>query len=440
MHPTNRAGRSRPRTSPSPHRSSTAGSRKRRIARLLLLLVLLTGIIGGFLAPLLTSRPAGASSPAPAAPVQLIGADTLDDLRAAALPVATAHLQAGCAISTDGLVAMALAPALLETGAAWSGQAPAPMTLSRYDNQAALYHHGNPNGPFRNAFWHPGVGMWQFDNAGHWGLDAAQRIDTAKIAQVAVTTIADRYCGGGGYRGAWMPWYACDANKQAPGNDTLACMSLFNQIHHNGTLVNVVAVPEVSRTGGMEQRECTNGSGTFPCWRVDFRASTGQPMWRDPSKGRSPIAGPFYVWNDGTNEHRVWMQADTGWPHSIEAVKPLTADPRDHSIAWYDGVAFCDLTTRTGDCPPPPPPPPPAEPEPEAATTFPPPGVVKLEQLDQATAPRAVGAATGPVTITADTGTSGLALVGRWMAILMALLAWAAVTVTAHERIRATRP
>ena len=40
------------------------------------------------------------------------------------------------------------------------------MTLSRWDTQSSLWAFGNKSTPYQRAFWHPGVGMWQFDSAG----------------------------------------------------------------------------------------------------------------------------------------------------------------------------------------------------------------------------------------------------------------------------------
>ena len=90
-----------------------------------------------------------------------------------------------CGLSGPQLAAMMLAPVYPETGAPGE-QAPSPMTLSRWDDQARLYAFGDRGTPYRNAFWNPGVGMWQFDSAGSWNLNAATSISTwTSAAQAA---------------------------------------------------------------------------------------------------------------------------------------------------------------------------------------------------------------------------------------------------------------
>ena len=81
-----------------------------------------------------------------------------------------------CGLTTNKLAALMLAPTYPETGAPAS-RAPSPMTLSRWDNQAGLHSFRTVAGQ-RKAFWHPGVGLWQFDSAGLGApFSAAQRIN-----------------------------------------------------------------------------------------------------------------------------------------------------------------------------------------------------------------------------------------------------------------------
>ena len=66
---------------------------------------------------------------------------------------------------------MAMVPTFPESGAP-ANASPAPMSLSRYDKSSSLYAFGSP-GLADKAFFHPGIGMWQFDSAGLWPLTAA---------------------------------------------------------------------------------------------------------------------------------------------------------------------------------------------------------------------------------------------------------------------------
>src|SRR5215469_11428871 len=77
--------------------------------------------------------------------------------------MAAAGAQASCGLTTNQLATMVLAPTFPETGATGS-LAPSPMTLSRYDTASGLYAFGNPSTAYKNAFWNPGVGAWQFDS------------------------------------------------------------------------------------------------------------------------------------------------------------------------------------------------------------------------------------------------------------------------------------
>ena len=70
------------------------------------------------------------------------------------------------------------------------------MTLSRYDewsgtfgennNQNAnygLYAFRNPSTPYQRAYWHPGVGIWQYDSAGLGAPFTA--IESMRVSTVA---------------------------------------------------------------------------------------------------------------------------------------------------------------------------------------------------------------------------------------------------------------
>ena len=58
------------------------------------------------------------------------------------------------------------------------------MTLSRYDTQDALYAF-KTKGFADKAFFHPGIGEWQWDSAGFWNLHAGTAIDTSTAAKRA---------------------------------------------------------------------------------------------------------------------------------------------------------------------------------------------------------------------------------------------------------------
>jgi hypothetical protein len=258
--------------------------------------------------------------------------------------VAAAATPRSCSISDNGLRALMLAPTYGETGAG-SGT-PSPMTLSRYDNQAGLHSFGTTGG-HPTAFWHPGVGAWQFDSAGgmsSWGLaTAAEHISTSSNAGAgfAAGEMAGRYCAAkqGGYPdwyarlAAWAPWNACG------GSGGAICDTIFMEIYDNG----VSGDGSVGRYGGMVSRTCARGGTggpTFTCWYVDPANVQGASGWVSPSWGQSPVTSPFYVFEENNKEVRVWLREDSGYSIDIAATRPLGQNARS-SLTWYSSSNLC---------------------------------------------------------------------------------------------------
>jgi len=298
----------------------------RRLARLGAMVVLL-GVLGP-LAPL-----APATAPAGAAPT--FGDDPLDDV------LHWAAEERRCGLTTNKLAALMLAPTYPETGAP-SGRAPSPMTLSRWDNQPGLHSFATVSGQPR-AFWHPGVGMWQFDSAGLGApFTAAQRIDTYVVAAQTAATMAARWCTNPTLAYVWAPWYGC-------GSTT--CRDIFARIYRSATdrLVGVARDSAVHARGGMVRRTCTgpSQSGPFTCWRVDPARAEGHAAFAAPGFGPAPITAPFYVYAAGGREYRHWLRADTGYARGIWATRPLGSNART-SLAWHWGDGLVDVGTGGG--------------------------------------------------------------------------------------------
>lgn len=263
-------------------------------------------------------------------------------------------------LTRDELAAMALVPSYTETGATGS-VAPSPMTLSRYDTQSRLYAFSS-KGTADKAFFHPGVGMWQFDSAGGWNLTAATAISTYTAGATAATLMAQRYCAStsstkAGKRAyAWGPWYYCATTSR--------CENVFAALYQNGKLV-AGSDAAVQREGGGSARSCTvSGIGTVNCMYVDPSKAQGLNSFILAGYGPSPITAPFYVFDAGGKEYRYWLKADTGYANTIRASKPITSDART-SLVWENSDTLCDTTANRGACatqPPPPPPPPPPSP------------------------------------------------------------------------------
>lgn len=242
-----------------------------------------------------------------------------------------------CSISDAGLAALVFSVTWPETGAGTGP--PSPMTLSRYDTQAGLFYGGNPNTAYQRAFFHPGVGMWQFDSAGLGAPRyAGHYISTGGGAPAAAATMAARYCaasGTGAQRraAAWQPWHACSSGQ---------CEAIFGQIYSNGSLVGISGTSSVGRRGGMVERTCARGGtgGTFPCFYVDPAVAQGQDWWAAPSAGQSPISDPFYVFESNGHEVRAWLKEDTGYGIDVEAWRPLGQNARS-SLSWQSQSNLC---------------------------------------------------------------------------------------------------
>ena len=237
-----------------------------------------------------------------------------------------------------------IAPIYPEAGGS-ATVAPSPMTLSRWDTQSTLYAFSNKSTPYQKAFFHPGIGLWQFDSAGGWNLTASDAINTQIAAPQAAATMAQRWCASGSRSYVWAPWYGCGAS---------VCEGIYNEIFDGISLrPGVMALTaEVGRKGGMVTRQCLLDGTPVTCSYVDPAAAQGNRSWASTSSSiPTPISAPFYVVNLGGREHRVWLAQDSGYGVTISANKPVTGNARS-SLVWSTSTVFCDQTTGRGSCGP----------------------------------------------------------------------------------------
>jgi FG-GAP-like repeat len=282
------------------------------------------------------------------------------DTVAAAATSAASSRTAGCGLSDAKLAAIMLSITFTEAGPLDSATvAPSPMTLSRWDGSAILYAFGDPATTFRNAFWHPGIGLWQFDHP--WPNTAAERIDTAPAARLAAQVVSDRFCrwtaatGLSRFAYSVAPWHGCDD----PRGDGERCREIFlNNYRDNDptrldddTLVNFTLVDNVSALGGASRRTCqlVGTTATVPCLFVDPAAAEGSRAWTSPTFSPNPLSAPFYVLRDGDAERRFWLRDDTGYGMDIDASATIGSDPRS-TLRWSSGPRLCDRTARKGAC------------------------------------------------------------------------------------------
>ncbi|GAA3355232.1 hypothetical protein [Saccharopolyspora gregorii] len=265
------------------------------------------------------------------------GAEPHAAVRAAA---ADAAAGADCAVDVDTAARLVLAPTWPEVAA--SGGAPAPMTLSRYDDGTAL---ADPGRSSPGIFFSPGVGAWQLDSAG-LGADAtaAAAIDTGTAARTVAPHVVRKYCAELGddsspaaaRAAAWSSWYACDEG---------ACEDVYQRLLAAG----VVEDTTVGMHGGAAPRRCRYAGAVHDCAFVDPAAAQGDEAWRVPGYGPAPVPDPFYVFTRGGHEVRYWLAADTGARGDVSASRALGSDARE-SLRWSAGAGLCDLTASRGAC------------------------------------------------------------------------------------------
>lgn len=309
-----------------------------------------------------------------------------------AIQASAAATSRPCSLSDNGLTALVVAPVFKESSAATSPEtAPSPMTLSRYDewngtyattsNTSAnygLYAFRDPNTAYKRAFWHPGIGIWQYDSAGVGApFTAIERMDVRTTSADVAKGMAARYCNpssslighGPPYSGlerrysAWTPWgYPC----------TL-CEQEFQAMTSGTDFANTTLVDGISVTGGAKRRTCTvpGVASTVTCWYVDPSVGTieGATAWAriapldggSPTSTPTPLAEPFYVIDRGTTEERHWLRADTGYSIDIMGSRRIGTNERPRSnqsgsgVTWRSSSGLCDLTTGRGACIPTPP-------------------------------------------------------------------------------------
>jgi len=289
------------------------------------------------------------------------GKGPLDAIRDAADRTTTTGPYSQCGLTSLELAVMMMVPTYFEAG----GAVPSPMTLSRWDNvnvraeNANLFAFGQTTGGYVNAFFSPGIGLWQFDSAGAWDLTAADAIDAVTSSNTAAATIAYRWCNAPDSRKvtpqsrrayAWGPWFGCSSGAST------TCEDRYQQLVTEGA-INSAQDAGVDTSGGMSLRTCdVAGLGTnLPCWYVNPANAQGSRGWTsgtyDPARPDlyTPLPKPFYVVRANGREYRIWLKVDTGYDIGITASHPVTSNART-SLVWERQATLCDKTQYRGEC------------------------------------------------------------------------------------------
>jgi hypothetical protein len=311
----------------------------------------------------------------------------------AAIRAAVAATPRACAISNDGLTALVLAPVFKESSAATTpSTAPSPMTLSRYDEWSGtfsttnnrdanygLYAFRNPSTAYSRAYWHPGIGVWQYDSAGLGApLTTIEAMDTGLVSAAAAQVMAARYCNPSSTQAGHGPPFSDQERRYSAWSDwgypCTLCQGFFQEMMGTSPkFANLNLVPGITPLGGTVERSCVLADDPTPrrCWYVEPRVGViqGATAWAtlSPSGGSgptvapAPLSHPFYVVDRGTTEERHWLKVDTGYGIDIRAVRTIGKNARPRSnqtgsgLTWSSSSGLCDLTAARGLCSPLPP-------------------------------------------------------------------------------------
>ena len=257
---------------------------------------------------------------------------------------AKAVQQRGCGVSAEAAANLALSTTWPEV--AGSGEAPSPMTLSRYDDQSSL---ADPKQRADGLFFNPGVGIWQLDSAGLGSKEtAATAIDSVSAAGKMVPYMLGKYCdavssgssSASARASAWKAWHACDDG---------ACEKVFQRLGSEG----VTEDSGVNRYGGASTRKCAFEGAQYDCLFVDPSKAQGEDAWTSPDFGPAPVPAPFYVFTYAKSgvdyEVRYWLKGDSGASGDVSASRELGVNART-KLSWADENSLCDTTEGRGNC------------------------------------------------------------------------------------------
>ena len=240
---------------------------------------------------------------------------------------------------------------------------PHPMSLSRGDFDSDFSPSFSSD---TRIFWHPGLGMWQYDDG---GLRAHLASGGFRPYRSISKEIGKAHCASNGNpQDIYKPWHACDDG---------VCQDIFLQLMEGSNLDTIVAENDaVDYWGGIKPRKCSykvqdpqGGSSSAwvgSCYYIDpdgFGNSVqADHFWQRPSlaggtdangKPVTPVAKPFYQFaapsGDKLREVRVWLDVDTGAGQDIWAERPIPGNSRS-TLRWHQGSTFCDKTEQRGHC------------------------------------------------------------------------------------------
>jgi hypothetical protein len=253
------------------------------------------------------------------------------------------------------------------------------------------YDYNSPS-DYPNAFWHPGVGLWQLDDANKFGslLNHAERAQAVTAAKNAARILHENYClkkdgprAQFADRLAWSllddAWVACSdtvdgepvAANCVPtlddivsGDDVFADTRSVQSVSPYAGRLYLNAHPDLVHEygGGVEPLTCRwTGSRRyekpFRCHMYDVGSAEGYMWLSDDASGtdpgndpedaqRSPLAAPFLSFTDMMSnpavKYIVFKSSDTGYGRDLIAAVSVgtnvRTDPetsRDPDYGWW---------------------------------------------------------------------------------------------------------
>lgn len=280
-----------------------------------------------------------------------------------------------CGMSKAQLTAAMIAVTYNESGNQTETFAPAPGALARGDvNRETFYvskdAFAQESNPRRRVTWHPGVGLWQYDDQGAGTSFSVEKLTATGLATEVGTYLVQRFCMRGRTPAAMFSmnqWSGC-GKKFHTGPDANDCIYYYNQLYDSTSgRLKTINKPAMSDGGGTQKRLCQIGTDqaaeTFDCYLVIPGKDTTEHC---PAAmcDRSPTADvalskPFYVWKAVDKkagkpaEARYWPESSTGGVAYV-AMRTYGINSRNQRLAApvASNMKLCDFTIGGPNCPP----------------------------------------------------------------------------------------
>ena len=217
-----------------------------------------------------------------------------------------------------------------------------PRRWGHPENNYGLYAFRNPTTPYKRAFWHPGLGIWQYDTRGPRRPAHHRRGDgrRARWPPRWRPVMSSRYCAA-----SRLDTSASDQRRYGLGatgatRARSARSSSTRWLAPRPTFANLELVAGISALGGVVRHTCDlpGVAGTLPCWYVEPTVGViqGATAWATltpldgGSSHRRAHAALRAVLRGRPRRHRgaALARDDTGYSIDIHASRTIGRDAR----------------------------------------------------------------------------------------------------------------